>query len=77
MQSEPGSPTAGNFRDGSPDRQDDTADPDRSEKANCRETIRAVRSFMGWHQIPDFDSASSSLDVSQIKPTRKVPGKCQ
>ena len=32
---------------------------------------------MGWHQIPDFDSASSSLDDnpfvgSRVKPSRKV-----
>ena len=36
-----------------------------------------VRLFMGWHQIPDFDSASSSLDDnlfagSRVKPTAKV-----
>ena len=62
MQSEPGSPTAGNLRDGSPDRQDDTADQDLPEEANYRDTIRGVRSFMAWDQIPDFDSASSSLD---------------
>ena len=48
-----------------------------SEDANYRETIRGVRSFMGWHQIPDFDSASSSLDDnpfagSRVKPTGKV-----
>ena len=38
MQSEPGSPTAGNFWDRSPDR-DDTADQDLSEEANYRETL--------------------------------------
>ena len=63
MQSEPGSTVDGNFRDGSPDR-DDTADQTSLEEANYRGTIRGVRSFMGWHQIPDFDSASSSLDDS-------------
>ena len=31
------------------------SDQDLSEEANYRETIRGVRSFMGWHQIPDFD----------------------
>ena len=76
MHSEPGSPTVGNFRDGSPDR-DDTADQDLSEEANYRETVRGVRSFMRWHQIPDFDSASSTLDDnpfagSRVKPTGKV-----
>ena len=41
---------------------EDSPDQDLSEEANYRETIGGVRSFMGWHQIPDFDCASSSLD---------------
>ena len=41
---------------------EDSTDQDLSEDANYRETIRGVRSFMGWHQIPDYDSTSSSLD---------------
>ena len=32
-----------------------------SEEANYRETMRGVRLFMCWYQIPDFDSSSSSL----------------
>ena len=56
---------------------EDSTDQNLSEEANYRETIRGVRSFMGWHQIPDFDSASSSLDDnpfagSRVKPTGKV-----
>ena len=56
---------------------EDSTDQDLSEEANYRETIRVVRSFMGWNQIPDFNSASSSLDDnpfagSQVKPTGKV-----
>ena len=56
---------------------EDSTDQDLSEEANYIETIRGVRSFMGWHQIPDFDSASSSLDDnpfagSRVKPTSKV-----
>ena len=48
-----------------------------SEDANYRDTIRGVRFFMGWHQIPDYDSTSSSLDDnpfagSRAKPTGKV-----
>ena len=39
--------------------------------------MRGVRSFMGRHQIPDFDSSSSSMDDnlfagSQTQPTGKV-----
>ena len=56
---------------------EDATDQDLSEDANYRETIRGVRSFMGWHQIPDCDSTSSSLDDnpfagSRTKPTGKV-----
>ena len=47
--------------------------PDLSEDANYRETIRGVRSFMGWHQIPDYDSTSSSLDDNPFAGTRAKP----
>ena len=59
LQSEPGSPVHANDRSGSPDRdfnREDTGDLDLSEDATYRETIRGVRSFMGWHDIPEFDS---------------------
>ena len=48
----------GNYRDGSPDRdltRDESADQELSEEANYRETIRGVRSFMGWHKVPEFE----------------------
>ena len=41
---------------------EDTSDQDLSEDATYRETIRGVRSFMGWHDIPEFDRVSSSDD---------------
>ena len=74
LDSEPASPASANARGELPE---DSTDQDLSEEANYRETIRGVRSFMGWHQIPDFDSASSSLDdnpfaSSRVKPTGKV-----
>ena len=59
LDSEPGSPADDNFQAELPA---DTADQDLSEEASYRETIREERSFMAWQQIPDFDSASSSLD---------------
>ena len=62
LQSELGSPVDDNFRDSSPDRdftRDESADQELSEKASYRETIRGMRSFMGWHHIPEFDSISS------------------
>ena len=79
LQSEPGSPVDDNFWDSSPGRdftRDDSADQELSEEASYRETIRGVRSFMGWHQIPEFDSVSSADDNPfasfRVQPTGKV-----
>ena len=74
MNGEPDSPTSVNVKGELPE---DSTDQDLSEDANYRETIRGVRSLMGWHQIPDYDSTSSSLDDnpfagSRAKPTGKV-----
>ena len=65
LQSEPGSPVDSNVQGESPDRdltRDESADQELSEEASYRETIRGVKSFMGWLQIPDFYSVSSSND---------------
>ena len=35
-------------------------DMEVSVEQTYRETIRGVRSFMGWKQVPEFDSSSSS-----------------
>ena len=75
--SEPGSPVDGNVRDGSPDlTRDESADQELPEESTYRETIRGVRSFMGWHQIPEFDIVSSTdnnpFAGSRAKPTGKV-----
>ena len=58
MDGELASPTSVNVQGEVPE---DSTDQDLSEDANYRETIRGVKSFMGWHQIPDYDSTSSSL----------------
>ena len=75
LQSEPGSPAGDSFRYDSPDK-GDSGDQELSEEASYRETIRDVRSFMGWHKIPEFDSVSSSDDNpfagSRVQPTGKV-----
>ena len=54
-----------------------TTDQDLSEDANYRETIRGVRSFMGWHHIPNYDNSAASMDDnpfagSRVKRTGKV-----
>ena len=77
LQSDPGSPVDGNVRDGSPDlSKNEVADQELSEESTYRETIRGVRSFMGWHQIPEFDSVSSAdnnpFADSRAPPTGKV-----
>ena len=30
--------------------------PDQTEDMNYRETVRSIRSFIGWTYIPDFES---------------------
>ena len=48
-------------------------DQELSEEANYWETMRGVRSFMGWHQIQDFNSSSSSLDDNPFADARAQP----
>ena len=65
MDSEPESPAAVSDSKVLSDREpvkEDKLDEEVSEEANYRETMRGVHSFMGWHQIPDFDSSSFSHD---------------
>ena len=74
MDGEPASPASVNVQGELPE---ESTDQDLSEDVNYRETIRGVRSIMGWHQIPDYDSTSTSLDDnpfagSRAKPTGKV-----
>ena len=85
LDSEPESPAVLSDQEVLSDRdpaKDDELDQELSEVANYRGTMRGVRSFMGLHQIPDFDSSSSSLDDnpfagSQTQPTGKVSIKLQ
>ena len=37
-------------------------DQDVREEQTFRETVREIKSFMGWKQVPEFESLSSSLD---------------
>ena len=38
--------------------------PDQTEEMNYRETVRSIRSFMGWTHIPDFESDLNEPDKS-------------
>ena len=63
------------------DQEHDTtaADPNQtlSEDQNYRETMRGIRSFMGWTHIPDMDTAASTADDNpfagpKAQPTGKI-----
>ena len=54
------------------------ADQDQplSQEQTYRETMRGIRSFMGWSHIPDIDSATNtSEDNPFVRPKISVPGK--
>ena len=78
--SEPGSPTGvaeekGELSDRDMGREEEL-DQELSEEANYRETMRGVRSFMGWHQVPKFDIFLSSLNdnpFTRAQLTGKLP----
>ena len=68
-----------NYQYGSPNRdlpREEAADQELSEEANYRETMRGIRSFMGWHKIPEFETVSCSDDNpftgARLQPTGKV-----
>ena len=43
---------------------DNVERPDQTEEMNYRETVRSIRSFMGWTHIPDFESDLNEPDKS-------------
>ena len=54
-------------------------DPDQtlSEEQTYRETMRGIRSFMGWTHIPNMDTATSTSDDNpfegpKLQPAHKV-----
>ena len=46
-----------------------------SEEQTYRETIRGIRSFMGWSHIPDMDSSNPSNDNPFAGPKAPAPSK--
>ena len=51
-------------------------DQELSAEQTYSETLRGVRSFMGWNQIPEFDLSSSAQDDNPFAGTRsRQPGK--
>ena len=61
------------------DEQDITAtEPDQTPSAEqiYRETMRGIRSYMGWSNIPDVDSSNTASDDNPFSgPKAPVPGK--
>ena len=51
------------------------ADPDQalSEDQNYRETMRGIRSYMGWTHIPDMDTAASTSDDNPFAGPKNQP----
>ena len=51
-------------------------DQPQSQEQTYRETMRGIRSFMGWFHVPDIDSsANTSEDNPFAGPKTPVPGK--
>ena len=74
LDGEPASPASVHYQGDVPEA---ATDQDLSEDANYRETLRGVRSFMGWHHIPEYDNSAASMDDnpfagSRVKTTGKV-----
>ena len=45
-------------------------DQELTAQQTYRETLRGVRSFMAWNDIPEFDSSSSSQNDNQFTGSR-------
>ena len=60
-----------------PDHEEFTdTDQELSAEQTYRETLRGVRLFMGWDQVPEFDSSSSAQDDNPFAGARsQLPGK--
>ena len=50
-------------------------DPDQtlSEEQNYKETMRGIRSFMGWTHIPDMDTAAATSDGNPFAGPKSQP----
>ena len=55
--------------------QDPSTDPDQtlSEDQTYRETLRGIRSYMGWNQIPDIESTAATGDDNPFAGPRSQP----
>ena len=68
--------TTGHFEDGKlSDTDTSVTDPDQwsTEEQNCRETMRCVRSYMGWIHIADIDVNTSSAEDNPFAAPKQQP----
>ena len=58
-----------------PDNDIPNADTDQalSEEQSYRETVRGIRSFMGWNHVPDIDNTSSATDDNPFATSTQQP----
>ena len=54
---------------------DSTEVPEQTEEMSYRETVHSVRSYMGWHHIPTFETTLSEPDKSNNRWKGKHPHK--
>ena len=54
---------------------DSTETPEQTEDMSYRETVRSIRSFMGWHHIPAFETDYYEPDKSNNPWKGKNPRK--
>ena len=54
---------------------DTTETPEQTEEMSYRETVRSVRSYMGWHHIPTFETTYLEPDKSNNPWKGKNPRK--
>ena len=71
-------PTSGVIEEGEfsdPNNNLTTAETDQalSEEQSYRETVRGIRSFMGWTHILDVDNSSSSADDNPFAASKQQP----
>ena len=51
-------------------------DQSLSEEQSYRETMRGIRSYMGWHHVPDLDSSTATADDNPFAgPKLQTPDK--
>ena len=54
---------------------DSTEVPEKTEEMTYRETVRSVRSYMGWHHVPTFETTFSDPDKTNNPWKGKNPQK--